>query len=109
MSHHRCLPGPVLSVTLVYCDQTVGWIKMPLGMKVDLGPGHIVLDGDSAPPRNGAKQHPTFWPMSIVAKRSPISADAEFLLQAPSECRRACRGISSPLKIALPMGDLDPI
>jgi len=24
----------VLPVTLVYCGQTVGWIKMPLGMEV---------------------------------------------------------------------------
>ena len=31
-----------LSVTLVYCGQTVGWIKMKLGMQVGLGPGHIV-------------------------------------------------------------------
>jgi len=38
-----------LSVTLVYCGQTVGWIKMKLGMRVRLGPGHIVLDGDPAP------------------------------------------------------------
>ena len=35
-----------LSVTLLYCRQTVGWIKMKLGMEVGLGPGHIVLDGD---------------------------------------------------------------
>jgi len=34
-----------LSVTLVYCGQTVGWIKMPLGNEVGLSPGHIVLDG----------------------------------------------------------------
>jgi len=34
-----------LSVTLVYCGQTVIWIKMKLGMQVGLGPGHIVLDG----------------------------------------------------------------
>jgi len=40
----------VLSVTLVYCGQTVGWIKMKLGMQVGLGLGHIVLDGDPAPP-----------------------------------------------------------
>jgi len=40
----------VLSVTLVYCGPTVGWIKMKLGMQVGLGPGHIVLDGDPAPP-----------------------------------------------------------
>jgi len=26
------------------------WIKMPLGMEVGLGPGHIVLDGVAAPP-----------------------------------------------------------
>jgi len=39
-----------LSVTLVHCGQTVGWIKMKLGMQVGLGPGHIVLDGDRAPP-----------------------------------------------------------
>jgi len=40
----------VLSVTFVYCGQTVGRIKMKLGLRVALGPGHIVLDGDPAPP-----------------------------------------------------------
>ena len=40
----------VLSVTLVYYGQTVGWIKMPLVTEVGLGPGDIVLDGDPAPP-----------------------------------------------------------
>ena len=39
----------VLSVTLLHCGQTVGWIKMKLGMQVGLGPGHTVLDGDTAP------------------------------------------------------------
>ena len=38
-----------LSVTLAYCGQTVGCIKMKLGMEVGLGPGHSVLDGDPAP------------------------------------------------------------
>jgi len=61
----------------VYCGQTAGWIKMPFGMEVCLSPGHIVLDGDPAPPRKGSQQPPTFWPMSIVAIRSPISATAE--------------------------------
>jgi len=42
-----------LSVTLVYCGQTVGWIKVPLGMEVGLGPGHAVLDGDPAPQGKG--------------------------------------------------------
>jgi len=59
----------VLSVTLVYCGQTVGWIQMKLDMQVCLGPGHIVLDEDSAPlPKKGADPQ-NFWPMSIVAKR----------------------------------------
>jgi len=38
-----------LSVTLVHCGQTVGWIKMPLGTEVGLGLRDIVLDGDPAP------------------------------------------------------------
>ena len=50
----RCLPVCLsylscLSVTLVNCGQTVGRIKMPLGVEVDLGPGHIALGGDLAP------------------------------------------------------------
>jgi len=44
----------VLSVTLVHCDQTAGFIKMKLGTQASLGPGHIVLDGDPAPlPQRG--------------------------------------------------------
>ena len=39
-----CPACPVLTVTLVYCGQTVGRIKMKLGTQVGLGPGHIVLD-----------------------------------------------------------------
>jgi len=47
----------VWNVTLVYCGHTVGWIKMPLGTEVGLGPSHIVLDEDPAPPK--AAQHPS--------------------------------------------------
>jgi len=39
-----------LSVTFVHFGQTVRRIKMKLGMQVGLGPGHIALDGDPAPP-----------------------------------------------------------
>ena len=47
-----------LFVCLSVCDvgelwpnsQTVGRIKMKLGLQVGLGPGHIVLGGDPAPP-----------------------------------------------------------
>jgi len=49
-----------LSVTLVYCVQTVGWIKMKLGIEVS--PGHIVLDGDPAPPPWRGHSLPIFGP-----------------------------------------------
>jgi len=39
-------------MSLVYCGQTVRWIKIILGSQVGLGPGHIVLDGDPAPPNS---------------------------------------------------------
>jgi len=51
---------------------------VPFGRDVGLGSGDIVLDGVPAPPL--PKGHsPNFWPMSIVVKRSPISATAEHL------------------------------
>ena len=55
-----------LSVALVYCGQTVSWIKMKLGIEVGLGPSQIVLDGDPAPPKSGTASN--IWPMSVVAK-----------------------------------------
>jgi len=54
---------------------------MPLSNEVGLGPGHIVLDGDPAGTQPPQQPVPTFRPMSIVAKWSPISATAEILLR----------------------------
>jgi len=45
--HGPCLLGP----------NAAGWIKMPFGIEVCLGSGHIVLDGNPAPPKKG---HPQF-------------------------------------------------
>jgi len=51
---------------------------MKLGMEVGLGLGHIVLDGNPAPPtERGTELPPNFRPMCIVVKRSPISATGE--------------------------------
>jgi len=59
---------PLQFTAHVYCGQTARWIKMALGVEVDLGPGHIVPDGDAAPlPQKG--HNPNFRPMSVVAKR----------------------------------------
>ena len=56
----------------MYCDQTVGWIKTKLGTEVGLDPGHIVLDGDPAPPKGGTAP-PIFgscllWPNDFMDK-----------------------------------------
>ena len=56
---------------------------MPLGTEVDLGPGDIVRWGPSSPLKG--TQPPTFRPMSIVAKRSPISATAQLLVMGMGE------------------------
>jgi len=60
----------VLSIMLVYCCQTIGRIKMNLGMQVGLGPGHIVLDRDPAPPPTGA-QPPVFGPCLLWTNGRP--------------------------------------
>jgi len=56
----------------VYCGQMAGWMKTPLGTEVDLGPGHIALDGVPAPAK-GEQQSPSFRPMSIVATVAHLS------------------------------------
>jgi len=54
----------------VYCGQTAGWIRIPLGKEVGLGPGecNIVLDGDSAPPPLSGKD-PNFGGVNISQQR----------------------------------------
>jgi len=47
-------------------------MNTPLGMEVDLGPDHTVLDGDPARSTKGAQQ-PPFRRMSIVAMVAHLS------------------------------------
>jgi len=72
----------VPSATLVYCGQTVGWLRIQLGKEVSLSPGNNVLDGE---PTSPTERGTLFGPMSIVAKRSPMSATAEVLSDHPSK------------------------
>ena len=44
----------------VYCGQTAGWIKMPLGTEENLGPGDVVLNGVAPPPKRGTALPPQF-------------------------------------------------
>ena len=52
----------------VHCGQMAGWIKVPPGMEVGLGPGDIVME-DPAPPKRSTAAPPHFTAMSVVAKR----------------------------------------
>ena len=56
----------------VYCGQTAGWIKTPLGTAVDNGPGHFILDGFPAIRERGTAD-PSFRPMPIVAMVAHLS------------------------------------
>jgi len=79
MLSDRCLSVclSVLSVTLVYCGQTVGWIKMKLGTQVGLGPGHIALDGDPAPlPKRGRSSLPPIFGPYLLWPNGWMDQDA---------------------------------
>ena len=47
-------------------------MKTPLGMEVDLGTGHIVLDGDPAPLQNGHSS-PLLFLAHVVATVAHLS------------------------------------
>jgi len=52
---------------MVYCGQTLRWIKMKLGMQVALGPGHIVLDGDPTLLPQKGSERPIFPKISSMS------------------------------------------
>jgi len=59
---------------------------MSLGMEVGLVPGDILFHETQLPLKRGtavAAPSPLIWPISIVVKRSPISATAEHSLGKP--------------------------
>ena len=73
----RCLV--CLCVTLVCCGQMAGWIKATwYGGRPRPRP-HCVRWGVGDPTSRHRKGPPTFRPVSIVVRRSPISATAELL------------------------------
>jgi len=48
-----------------------GWIKMPLGKEVGLGPGHIVLDGDAVGTQPPQQPLSTFDPRLLWPNGRP--------------------------------------
>ena len=78
LPHKKSTAPPILAH--VYCGQTAGWTKTPLGTEVDFWPRHIVLDGDPASPRKGTAA-PSFRPMFTVAVVAHLSYTAELLFR----------------------------
>ena len=56
---------PTQFLAHIYCGHMAGWTKTPLGTEVDIGQGHIVLDGIPAPAK-GAQQ-----PLSLIHISEP--------------------------------------
>jgi len=62
----------VMSVSLMYCGQAAGWIKMPLGTEVGLSPSDIVLGGNPALPTvRGTAAPPVFDPCLLWPNGRP--------------------------------------
>ena len=57
----------------VYCGQTAGWIKIPLGTDLGLGPDGIVLDGDPVPPPTERALQP--FPHALFGHKIPTLQD----------------------------------
>jgi len=74
MLSDRCLS--VQSVTLVYCGQTVGRIKVKLGVQVELGPGHTMLDGHPGGPLSLKGVQPPIFDLYLLWPNGSMDQDA---------------------------------
>jgi len=101
MLSDRCPVCPIcpdLSVTLVYCGQTVCWIKMKLGVQAGFDPDHVVSDGDPAPPPLKGHSPPIFGP-HLLRPTDCMDQDATWYGGRPRP-RRLCvrQGPRSPFR-----------
>ena len=96
----KLLSCPVcLSVTLVYCGQTVGWIKMKLGTEVGLSPRtHCVRWGPSSRPQKGNTAAPT------VTSLLSCALEAYLLTFRPMYCSLTAEWIKIPLGMEVRLG-----
>jgi len=89
----------------IYCGQTAAWIKMPLGMEVGLGPGHIVLDGDPAPSPQKGCTAPSIFDRCLLWPNGWMDQDATWYGSTPrpkQHCVRWRPSSPSPKKGAYP-------
>jgi len=60
-----------------------GWIKMPLGKEVGLGPGDIVLDGGPTPPPQKKGARPQFSVHVHCGRPSQLLLSSLILTEVP--------------------------
>ena len=77
---------PLQFLADVYCAQTAGWIKMALGVEVDLGPGDIAIDGNPAPPNWHSPQFSAYIRCSQTARWIKMPLDMEVGLGQATLC-----------------------
>jgi len=96
--------SPTHFLVHVYCGQTAGWIKVPLGTEVNLGPATL-LDVVAAPPKRGTAQFSVHVYCGETAgwTKTPLGTEVELgpshmmLDGNPSPCER---GTAVPLFLA---------
>jgi len=74
----------------LYCGQTAGCIKVPLGMEVGLSLGDCVLMGTQPPTPRGAEPHPIFGP-SLLWPNGCMDQDATWYGGRPRPTRHCVR------------------
>jgi len=74
----------------VCCSQMARWIKMPLGTKVGLSPGRIVLHGDPARPPQKGHNPPIFGPC-LLCSNGWMDEDATWYRGRPRPKRHCVR------------------
>ena len=80
----------------VYCGQMAGWMKTPLGTEVDLGSGHIVLDGVPAPTKVAQLSSPPVFGACLLwhirpSQLLPSSCSSNHKLYKDEVCWWQCR------------------
>ena len=96
MLSDRCLSCPALYCLWRWCivAKRLDGSRMPLGVEVGLGPGHILLDGDPSPSK-GAQD--TFFGPCLLWPNSWMDQDATWWGDRPRPRRNCVRwGATSP-------------
>ena len=80
----------------ICCRQMAGWIKMPLGMEVNLGPGDFVLDGDPGPRSPKRGRNPTIFGPCLLWRNGWMDQDGTWHGGGPRSSHIVLHGDPAP-------------